>query len=53
MIKRNNEYNNELGKILRNNKYFKQTIQLNTHYGEVTFSYFFVNSINNMIFNDL
>ena len=45
MIKRNNEYNN--------NNFKKQTIQLNNHYGEVTFSYFFVNFINNMIFNDL
>ena len=45
MIKRNNEYNN--------NNFKKQTIQLNNHYGEATFSYFFVNFINNMIFNDL
>ena len=53
MIKRNNEYNNEFGRILRNNNNFKQTIQLNNHYGEAKFSYFFVNFINNMIFNDL
>ena len=53
MIKRNNEYNNELGRILITNNNFKQTIQLNNHYGEATFSYFFVNFINNMIFNDL
>ncbi len=53
MIKRNNECNNEFGKrILRNNHNFKQIIQLKNHYGEATFSHFFVNFIKNMIFND-
>jgi len=53
MIKINNECNNENSRILRNKNNLKQTIQLKNHYGEATFSYFFVNFINNMIFNDL
>jgi hypothetical protein len=53
MIKKNNEFNKCNTRILRNNNNFKQTIQLNNHYGEATFTYFFTNFINNIILNDL
>ena len=41
------------GYELRNKNQFQLKIQLNNHYGEATFDFFFVKFINNLLLNDL
>jgi hypothetical protein len=51
-IKKKKEFNNG-GYDLRFENKIKQTIQLNNHYGESTFTYFFAKFINEFILDDL
>ena len=51
-IKRKKEFNNG-GYDLRFENKIKQTIQLNNHYGKLTFTYFFAKFINEFILDDL